>query len=90
MDPLIQVVSDLIMDGSFRAVPDRKIPMAVRVTAAIILTAVFCSLTGFCFYLMIKDSSWQGKACGAVILLITLHAAYRFIKCIRIRRDEDI
>ena len=80
MDPFIQLVLDLIMDGSFGAVGDRKAPMAVRVIAAIILIAAFCGLTGFCVYLIIKDANWTGKACGAVILLITLYTAYKFFK----------
>ncbi len=80
MDSFIQVILDLIMDGSIAAVSDRKVPMVIRVIAAIILIAAFCSLIGFCFYLMFREAGWQGKVCGTLILLITLRAAYRFFE----------
>ena len=88
MDPIIQVVLDLIMDGSLGTVSDRSAPMALRVIAAVILAAAFCALAGFCIYLMIKDPNWYVKVLGGLILLLTLHAAYRFFKMYKHRRPQ--
>ena len=86
MDPFIQVILDLIMDGSVETVGSRKAPMPIRVIAAIILIAAFCSLIGFSFYLIIKDPGWHGKVCGALILLVSLYAAFRFFKVYQHRK----
>ena len=83
MDPVIQVILDLIMDGSLGTVSDRSAPPALRVIAAVISAAAFCGLAGFCVYLMIKDENWYVKVFGGVILLLALRAAYRFFKMYR-------
>ena len=88
MDPFIQVVLDLIMDGSLGTVSDRSAPLALRVLAAVILTAAFCGLVGFCIYLMIKDANWYVKVCGGLILLITLYTAYRFFRMYKHRKSH--
>ena len=62
--------------------------MAVRVIAAIVLAAAFFGLTGFCVYLMIQDTGWIEKACGALILLLTLHTAYRFLKTYKQKKED--
>ena len=88
MDPFIQVILDLIMDGSLGTVGDKSAPPALRVISAVILAAAFCGLVGFCIYLMIKDPKWYVKVLGGVILLITLHAAYRFFKMYNERKTH--
>ena len=80
MDPFIQVVLDLIMDGSVGAVSDKSAPPALRVIAAVILAAAFCGLAGFCVYLMVKDPNWYVKVFGGLILLIELYTVCRFFK----------
>ena len=87
MEHLIQVVLDMILDGSLGTVSSRKASPAVRAAAAIVLIAAFCSLAGFCIYLIIRDESWPVKAVGALILLLTLHAAYKFFKALKKRKD---
>ena len=86
MDPFIQIILDLIMDGSLGTVSDKSAPFALRVIAAVILTAAFCSLAGFCIYLIIKDADWYVKAIAGLILLIELRAVYRFIKMYKQRK----
>ena len=88
MDIFIQIVLDLIMDGSLGTVSDKSAPLVLRVIAAVILAAAFCGLAGFCVYLMIKDPNWYVKVLGGLILLIALHAAYRFFKMYRQRTDS--
>ncbi len=78
MDHFIQVVLDLVIEGSISSVGDRKVPMAIRVIAALILASAFCCLIGFSIFLILKDANLSGKASGALILLITLFSAYRF------------
>ena len=86
MDGFIQIVLDLILDGSLGAAGDRKAPTAVRVIAAVILIAAFCALAGFCVFLMIHDESWPVKGFGALILLLELHAAYKFFRALKQRK----
>ena len=88
MDPFIQVVLDLIMDGSLGTVSDKSAPPALRVIAAVIITAAFCALTGFCIYLIVKDANPYVKVCGGAILLVILFAAYRFFRMYRQRKPH--
>ena len=88
MDPFIQIILDLVMDGSLGTVSDKSAPLALRVIAAVILAAGFCGLAGFCIYLIIKDANWYVKACAGLILLIALCAVYRFIKMYKHRKSH--
>ena len=103
MDFLIQLVLELIIDGSIASVGDKRTPPAVRVIAAVILIAVFCGLVGFSLFLIIKDTSMTGKAGGLIIkdtsmtgkagggliLLITLFMTYRFFAIYRQRNKRQ-
>ena len=86
MDPFIQIILDLIMDGSLGTVSDKSAPLALRIIAAVILAAAFCGLAGFCIYLIIKDANWYVKAIAGLILLLELCAVYRFIKMYKHRK----
>ena len=88
MDPFIQIILDLVMDGSLGTVSDRSAPLALRIIAAVILTAAFCGLAGFCIYLIIKDANWVVKVIAGLILLIELRAVYRFIKMYKHRKQH--
>lgn len=89
MDFLIQLVLELIIDGSIASVGDKRTPPAVRVIAAVILIAVFCGLVGLSLFLIIKDTSMTGKAGGGLILLITLFMTYRFFAIYRQRNKRQ-
>ena len=89
MDFLIQLVLELIIDGSIASVGDKKTPPAVRVIAAVILIAAFCGLVGLSLFLIIKDTSMTGKAGGGLILLITLFMTYRFFAIYRQRNKRQ-
>ena len=88
MDPFIQIILDLVMDGSLGTVSDKSAPLVLRVIAAVILAAAFCGLAGFCIYLIIKDANWYVKAFAGLILLIALCAVYRFIKMYKHRKSH--
>ena len=88
MDMFIQVVLDLIMDGSMGTVGDKSAPMGLRIAAAVILAAAFCGLIGFGIYLIIKDANIFVKVCGGLILLLALGAAYSFFKASKQRKPR--
>ena len=80
MNVLLDIILDLILDGYLGAASERKIPLPVRVIAAILLIAVYGGLIGFCFYLAIHDKSWIAAAVGILILFLTVPALIQLFK----------
>ena len=80
MEFIFDLIFDLIIDGSFEAATDKKVPMAVRVISAIILIGFFVGIIGFCIFLGIHDRNWITLVIAALILIATLFQALRYYR----------
>ena len=80
MEIIMEFLFELIVEGSLEASSDKKVPLPIRIIAAIILIAVYGGLIGFCFYSGIREKSWVLIVLGVIILVITVlgaRAAYK-------------
>ena len=89
MNVFLEIILNLIIDGYYEAASDRKLPLAVRVIAAILLITVYGGLIGFCFYLGIHDRSWLALAIGILILFVTVPELIRFLKKYKQRKGME-
>ena len=69
---IAEFLFELIVEGSWEASSDKKVPLAVRIIAGLILMAVYGALIGVCFFIGIHDRKWIVLVLGIVILVITV------------------
>ena len=75
MEMIMEFLFELIAEGALEVSSDRKMPMPVRIIAAVVLTGIYGGLTGFCFWSGIHDRNWAVLILGIVILVITVLGA---------------
>ena len=80
MEFIFDFIFELIIDGSFDAASNKKVPMAVRVISAIILIAFFGGIIGFCIFLGIRDRNWVTLLLIALILIAVILQALRYYR----------
>ena len=72
MELIFEILFELIIDGSMNAATDKKIPVILRIIAAIILLVVYGGLVGLCFFFGIRNKSAALMLIGVFILTITI------------------
>ena len=80
MDFILEFLFDLIVEGSLEASTDKKVPLPVRIIAAVILIGVYGGLIGICLYSGIREKSWVLLLLGVIILIMTalgIRSVYR-------------
>lgn len=80
MELIMEFLFELIVEGSLEAFSDRKVPVPLRILAAVVLLGVYGCVIGFCFYCGIRDREWVLIILGIVILVFTVlgaRAVYR-------------
>ena len=80
MEIIFEVLFEFILEGSMGAVGDKKVPMPLRILAALILFIVFGGIIGGLIYLGISDSSPVALIFGLVILVIVILAILNTVK----------
>ena len=80
MEIIFEVLFEFILEGSMGAVGDKKVPMPLRILAALILFIVFGGLIGGLLYLGISESSPVALIFGLVILVIVIFAILNTVK----------
>ena len=69
MDFIFDIIFELILEGSFGAVEDRKVPMGLRVLAATVLILIFGGIIGGLIVSGIIEKNYVSIAIGAVIAI---------------------
>ena len=80
MEFIMEIILDLILEGSVEAASSKKVPLPVRILASVILLAVYGGLIGFLVYIGIHEKIWLVLVLAAVILIITVLAFYHVYK----------
>ena len=80
MEIIMEIILDLILEGSVEAASSKKVPLPVRILASVILLAVYGGLIGFLVYIGIHEKKWLVLVLAAVILIITVLAFCRVYK----------
>ena len=84
MDIIFGILFELIVEGSMGAVGDKKVPMPVRVLAALFLTLFFGGLVVVFVYIGISENEPVILFIGFVIALLVILAIFRTVKKHRI------
>ena len=58
IDFILDILFDLIVDGSFEAVDNKKVPVPVRILAAVILIGTYVGAFAFVLYIGITEKNW--------------------------------
>ena len=80
MDFILELIFDLIVDGSIGAVGDKKVPMIVRVLACAFLIIVFGGIVALCVFIGIIEKQYWIIAIGLFIALVVGLAVWKAFK----------
>ena len=80
MELILEILFDLIVEGSLEAVGEKKVPLVLRILAAAVLLVVFGGLVGVLLYLGISEKNWIVAALGVVIALMIGLAVWKTVK----------
>lgn len=73
MEVLLEIIMTIILDGSMEAVTEKKIPLFIRIAAAVFLFILYGGFCGFLIYLGIVNKS--GLIIGIALFLLVMIAA---------------
>ena len=80
MELIFEILFDFIVEGSVGAVGDKKVPLPLRIVAAVFLVALFGTLIAACLYIGITEKNWVGFAIAGLIAVIIVAAVRKIIK----------
>ena len=80
MEIILDILFDLIVEGSIGAVGDKKVPLALRILAAVFLTVIFGGLVGVLVYIGIDEKNWIVLIIGVVIALAVVGAVWQTMR----------
>ena len=80
MEIILDILFDLIVEGSMGAVGDKKVPLALRILAAVFLTVIFGGLVGVLVYIGIDEKNWIILIIGVVIALAVIGAVWQTVR----------
>ena len=80
MEIILDILFELIIEGSIGAVGDKKVPLLLRILAAVILVVVFGGLVGVLIYIGIDEKNWIILACGVVVAFVVAGAVWQTVR----------
>ena len=80
MDFILQLIFELIVDGSVSSLGDKKVPMPLRILAALFLIIVFGGIVALCIFIGIHEKKWIVLAIGILIAVAVIIAAVATVK----------
>jgi hypothetical protein len=80
MELILEILFDLIVEGSVEAVGEKKVPLVLRILAALVLIVVFGGLVGVLLYIGISEKNWIVTAFGAIIAVFIGTAVWKTVK----------
>ena len=70
MELIFELIFEIIVDGSMNAVSDKKIPLILRILAAIVLLIVYGGIVGLCLFWGIHNKSVALIIIGLGVLIL--------------------
>ena len=67
MELIFEILFDLIVEGSVEALGEKKVPLVLRILAALFLIVVFGGLVGVLLFIGISDKNWIVAGIGVLI-----------------------
>ena len=82
MDEFIELILELLLEGSIDALPNKQIPLVIRIILAIIVALVFIGII-ILGVLLLRDSTFIGGlliALGVIFLIVLIVKMIEYIK----------
>lgn len=90
MDSLIELVLEIIIEGSIEGAKSKKVPLPIRILLVTFLIAIYGALVGIFVLLSVKTGSvWMWILTVVVFLSVSGISIYRIRKYARERRRSD-
>lgn len=83
IETLVEMVVEIIFDGTLELVTAKRIPMFIRVFVAGLLLAFYIGFGGILIYIGIKNNSMVVTVCAVVLMVVAWVVAVRKYKEIR-------
>ena len=86
MDLILEFLLDLLLEGSVGAISEKRVPLPIRILAAIILAVAYVGLIVFITYTAISDGSWYLLLVSLVLLVMGGFFTWRCVRQIQAGR----
>jgi len=86
MDLILEFLLDLLLEGSVGAISEKRVPLPIRIVAAIILVVAYVGLIVFITYTAISDESWYLLLVSLVLLVMGGFFTWRCVRQLRAGR----
>jgi len=80
MEIIFDILFELIVEGSIGAVGDKKVPLPLRILAAVFLIVIFGGLVGVLIYIGIDEKNWIIIICGVIVALFVIAAVWQTVR----------
>lgn len=70
MEFIFEIIFELIVEGSVEILGEKKVPVFLRVLAAVVVAAVFGGLVVFLVILGVTEKNWVYLAIGAALAVL--------------------
>ena len=80
MGIVFEILFEIIVEGALDASLSRKVPLWVRIIAALLLIFVYGGLVGLIIYSAISSKNWILFGAGILLLLFLSFGFYKIIK----------
>ncbi len=95
-EELIEILLEIIIDGSFGALESKKCPFILRILAVLLIAAVYGGLLGvigFIGFVLLRDGAVVGGiivfACDLAVLALMLFEVRKIIRKRAARKNSD-
>ncbi len=80
MELIFEILFDLIVEGSVEALGEKKVPLVLRILAALFLIVVFGGLVGVLLFIGISDKNWIIAGIGVLIAFMVGLDVWKTVK----------
>lgn len=80
MEIILELLFEFIVEGSIGAVGDKKVPLILRVLAAIFLIVIFGGLIAVLTIIGIRDKSWVSLVIAGIVAVIVFLAVIKTVR----------
>ena len=80
MEIVLEILFEFIVEGSVGAVGNKKVPLPLRILAAVILTVIFGGLIGGLIYIGIDEKNLIILILGVIIALVVVAAVWYTVR----------
>ena len=80
MELIFDILFELIAEGTISAVGDKKVPLPLRIIAAVIIVLIYGTILAVCLYVGISEKNWIGFALAGLITVAIAMALWKTIR----------